>query len=50
MAKSKMLQVRFPNEMDYQNINMDLDKFMLRQEFEDEVFGLYDGTFVFIKK
>lgn len=50
MAKSKTLQVRFPNETDYQDIKLDMDKFMLRQEFDDEAFGLYDGTFIFIKK
>jgi len=50
MAKSKMLWIRFPNESEHQEMNVDLDLFMLRQEFDDEAFGLYKGTFIFIKK
>ena len=34
-----MFWVCFPNESTYQEINIDLDKFERRNEFEDEVFG-----------
>ena len=50
MARSKMFWVRFPNESTYQEIKLDIDKFEHRNEFDDEVFGLYEGSYISIKK
>jgi len=50
MARSKMFWVRFPNEGAYQEVELDIDKFERRNEFDDEVFGWYDGTYIAIKK
>ena len=45
-----MFWVRFPNESTYQEIKLDIDKFERRNEFDDEVFGLYEGSYISIKK
>ena len=50
MAKSKKLWVRFPNESDHHEIDVDLDQFERRMEFKDEVFGWYKGDYISIKK
>jgi len=50
MVRNKMFWVRFPNESEYQEIKVDMDKFERRSECDVEVFGWYDGTYISIKK
>ena len=50
MAKSKRLWVRFPNESEHQEIDIDLDEFERRMELSDEVYGWYKGIYIGIKK
>ena len=50
MAKSKKLWVRFPNESEHQEIDIDVDQFERRIEFDTEVFGWYEGNYIAIKK
>lgn len=45
-----MLWVRFPNESNHHEMEIDIDQFERRDEFNDEVFGLYKGNFICIKK
>jgi hypothetical protein len=47
---TKLKQVRFANESYYHTIPIDINKFEPRKEFNNEVFGWYDGTYVAIKK
>ena len=50
MARSKMFWVRFSNESDHHEVNIDIDQFERRIEFDDEVFGWYRGDYISIKK
>lgn len=47
---SKKLLVRLPNETIYDEINLDLEKFEISNEFDHEFFGWYDGTAISLKK
>ena len=47
---TKPLQVRLPNETNYQEIKIDIDLFNLTREYEDEVYGWYKGNYICIKK
>jgi hypothetical protein len=47
--KTKVL-VRFPNESDPVEMLIDLTLFKPEKEFDTEVFGWYDGTYIAIKK
>lgn len=46
----KKLSVRFPNESVYDEINLDLEKFTISNEFEHEYFGWYNDTAISLKK
>lgn len=46
----KKVQVRFPNESNYQEVNFDLSLFQVHNVYENEVFGYYDNMYVFINK
>jgi hypothetical protein len=46
----KKVLVRFPNESEYQELIINLDNFEKKNEFGDEIFGWYDGTYIAIKK
>jgi hypothetical protein len=42
--------IRLANDTTYFENNMDMDKFELISEYDDELFGNYNGGVVFIKK
>ena len=42
--------VRFPNESYFEEIPIDLSKFVPEKEFENETFGHYDGNYISIRK
>ena len=46
----KKISVRFPNESVYEDINIDLEKFTISNEFAHEYFGWYDGSAIALKK
>ena len=46
----KKYNVRFPNECFFEEISLNLDEFQPVNEFEDEVFGWYNETYISIKK
>jgi hypothetical protein len=48
--KNKKLLVRFPNEIIYDEMFLDLEKFEISNEFEHEYFGLYDNEPIALKK
>jgi hypothetical protein len=42
--------VRFPNESFYEKLIIDINKFKISNEFEQEVFGWYENIYISIKK
>lgn len=42
--------VRFPNTDFFEEFLIDISKFKPQNEFQDEIFGWYDGTYISIKK
>jgi hypothetical protein len=46
----KKLKIRFPNECFFEEILLNLDEFQPVNEFEEEVFGWYNETYISIKK
>ena len=42
--------VRFPNESNFILTPVDMTKFIPSQEFDDQIFGFYCGTYISIKK
>jgi len=46
----KKISVRFPNEITYDEVNLDLEKFEISNEFDHEYFGWYNGTAIALKK
>ena len=48
--KNKNLSVRFPNESVYQEITLNLDEFIISNEFQHEYFGWYNNTAIALKK
>jgi hypothetical protein len=46
----KKYNVRFPNECFFEEILLNLDEFQPVNEFEEEVFGWYNETYISIKK
>lgn len=46
----KTVLVRFPNESDYVEMQIDISKFKQENEFEYEIFGWYNSTYIAIKK
>lgn len=46
----KKVQIRFPNESYYMEIEIDWHLFRIETEFENEYFGWYDGMYIAIKK
>jgi hypothetical protein len=46
----KKILVRFPNESNYEEANLNLEKFEISNEFEHEYFGWYDNTAIALKK
>lgn len=47
---NKKFKVRFPNESVYEDLIIDLDKFVISNEFEHEYFGWYCDTAIALKK
>ena len=41
--------VRFPNEMDFIEMGINMDDFNMVTEFSDQMFGWYKGTYISIK-
>jgi hypothetical protein len=50
MSNKKKVMVRFPNEINYIQIEIDMDKFIPVNEFTDEIFGWYGDVYISIKK
>ena len=46
----KKMLVRFPNESFFEEVSIDINKFKLEKEFDDEMFGWYYGVYICIKK
>lgn len=46
----KKVLVRFPNESEFQELMIDLDKFKPTKEFKDEIFGWYGDIYISLKK
>ncbi len=46
----KKYNVRFPNECFFEEISLNLDEFQPVNEFDEEVFGWYNETYISIKK
>ena len=46
----KIVQMRFPNESYYLEIEIDWKDFRIENIFKDEYFGWYESTYVAIKK
>ena len=42
--------VRFPNETEYSELWIEMDKFRIEFEFEKEIFGWYGNSYIAIKK
>jgi hypothetical protein len=47
---TRSLKIRFPNESSWCDTQIDMDLFIRTREFDDEVFGWYDGTYISILK
>lgn len=47
---NKKSLVRFSDEITYDSFSIDLEKFIITNEFKDEYFGWYDGTAIALKK
>lgn len=43
-------EVRFPNEDFYTKIKIDMEEFKILKEYEKEIFGIYKGVTIAIKK
>lgn len=46
----KKLKIRFPNECFFEELLINLDEFQPVNEFDEEVFGWYNNTYISIKK
>ena len=44
------LKIRFPNECFFEEVSLNLDEFQPVNEFDEEVFGWYNETYISIKK
>ena len=44
------LKIRFPNESFFGEILINLDEFQPVNEFDEEIFGWYNNTYISIKK
>jgi len=42
--------VRFPNEICFEEINLDLSEFKPVKDFHGEVFGWYKGIYISVRK
>ncbi len=47
---TRILKIRFANESFWHYANIDMDLFINSHEFDDEIFGWYDGTYISILK
>jgi hypothetical protein len=47
---TRLLKIRFPNESLWYDSQIDMDLFIRTREFNDEVFGWYNGTYISILK
>lgn len=47
---TRLLKIRFPNESLWYDSQIDMDLFIRTKEFNDEVFGWYNGTYISILK
>jgi hypothetical protein len=47
---TRRFKVRFPNEDSWDIISIDPDLFVVSKEFENEVFGWYEGIYISILK
>ena len=44
------VKIRFPNESIYDEISINLNDFKVDKEFDDEIYGWYQNTYVSLKK
>jgi hypothetical protein len=44
------LKIRFPNESFFEELLINLDEFQPVKEFNEEIFGWYNNTYISIKK
>ena len=44
------VQVRFPNECNFQEVDFDLSMFKVHNNHQDEVFGYYGNMYIYINK
>ena len=44
------LKIRYPNECFFEEVSLNLDEFQPVNEFDEEVFGWYNETYISIKK
>lgn len=44
------IKVRFPNEPYSAPISIDLNEFKVDKEFDDEVFGWYEGEYIAVNR
>jgi len=47
---TRLLKIRFPNESLWYDSQIDMDLFIRTREFNNEVFGWYNGTYISILK
>jgi len=50
IVNNKTFLVRFPNESEHYEMPLDMSLFKVIIEFNDEIFGWYDGSCISIKK
>jgi hypothetical protein len=46
----KTVSVRFPNDSFHSDILFNLDEFKPEKEFDDEIFGWYNSTYIALQK
>lgn len=46
----KKKYVKFPNESYFAEMMINMEEFILKNEFKDEIFGIYKGLTISIKK
>jgi hypothetical protein len=47
---TRLLKIRLSNELLWHDSQIDMDLFIITREFNDEVFGWYNGTYISILK
>jgi hypothetical protein len=50
VSEMTKVKIRFPNESIYDEISINLNDFKVDKEFDDEIYGWYQNTYVSLKK